>query len=277
MSAFKGSAALFPPTEHLFDHIHAGRIKVVRGNVSSLIEDNDHVIVHMENRSVHTTEAVIFATGYKMTSLPFFQDIELRRELGLPVPLHECGTYCSKTFRQWTDMTSQQLQVLYDCKPSLHSSGGKISLWGSNLQSSPLCLYRRMVPPSDPLRNIAFAGFVATLSTPLVAQVQAAWIADYFSDASPLIIGMADEKYEEIAAHLAWSAARYGAEQCKGGTILAMDYIHYLDLLMRDMRLDTKRRSIITDRIGTYGGQEYAPLRNERARRDARIESELKT
>ncbi|KFY78634.1 hypothetical protein V499_02260 [Pseudogymnoascus sp. VKM F-103] len=130
----------------------------------------------------------------------------------------------------------------------------------------PFQHYRFMVPPSTIRdRNIAFTGFQLTISTTIMAQAQALWIAAYFSDKADAVAIPADDeevRYEAVL-HNRFGRWRYP----EGFGVIpdfAFDAVPYLDMLLTDLGLDCHRkRGLLRDMFSPYGPEDYKGLVGE--------------
>lgn len=128
-------------------------------------------------------------------------------------------------------------------------------------------LYRRILPPGQ--QRLAFVGFFPTLTCPLSSEVGAHWAAQLFSGNMSLpSTGEMDEAIERLEN---WARERV-PEQEDG--VFTGPYIgHYVDELMRDMNMPTRRTSnFLKEYLGSFLPSRYATLGEElKAAKEGRL------
>ena len=126
------------------------------------------------------------------------------------------------------------------------------------LKNDEFRLYRHILPPAE--KQLGFIGYASTFNNTLTAEVAANWLAQIFRGEQRL----PDEEHmeKEIDRILAW--IKEYTYRSSGYFIGAVN-VHYLDDLIRDMGLPTKRtNNFITEYIGTSWPQRYSGLAEER-------------
>lgn len=106
-------------------------------------------------------------------------------------------------------------------------------------------LYNRIVPLDSHGRsssnNIAILGQIHTTQTPTIAEIQGLWAAAYLLDELPLPGEPA--MVSEVAEWNAWTRKRYASVGERYPYAL-FDWVPYLDCLVRDLGLNTKRYAV---------------------------------
>ncbi|KAL2139039.1 hypothetical protein VTI28DRAFT_5877 [Corynascus sepedonium] len=152
---------------------------------------------------------------------------------------------------------------------------------------TPFVLHRFIVPPSGRLlraRDIAFVGMVTNFSTVITAHVQGLWVGAYFRGLLGPDSGLAgngsgadsnDQQLEalrrEAVLHNRFGRWRYPVDW---GTSRApsfvFDAVPYLDLLLRDLGLETHRKGgALAEIFSPYGPEDYRAVNEEWARTQA--------
>jgi thioredoxin reductase len=108
-------------------------------------------------------------------------------------------------------------------------------------------LYRYILPPHEP--RLGFVGYASSIACQLTSEIAAHWLSQCFR--GELQLPAVSEMEREIARVHAWAADVFPARA--EGYFVGPFLGHYIDELMRDMRLDTRRTN---DWISEY----FAPL-----------------
>lgn len=186
---------------------HDGDCTVHRTDIKDLLDGNN---VHLTDGTRYQTDIIISCTGFDK-SFQVFSD-ELQQRLGLAPdddPSEE---------KKWLELEREAEDTVDELLPSLRkapfssrtefrlerTSGGRKLLHGLNKH------YRRLIVPklaAQQDRSIFFPGFIHTIFTPTVAEVQALWgVAFLFGLHDP----PEQSKMElEIAEWNVWARMRY--------------------------------------------------------------------
>lgn len=126
------------------------------------------------------------------------------------------------------------------------------------LQHGQFRLYRHILPPAE--KQMGFIGYASTFNNALTAEIAANWLAQVFKGYQRLPSEEHMEK--EIDRLLAWiKEFTYRTS----GYFLGPVNVHYLDDLIRDMGLPTKRtNNFFTEYVGTSWPERYSGLAEER-------------
>jgi hypothetical protein len=127
--------------------------------------------------------------------------------------------------------------------------------------TTPYRLYRFMIPPSTTnTRDIAFAGYMMSISISTAAQAQALWIAAYFDNQIPL---PEDIEYQSILQ------SRFGKWGCPSGfgakwPDLAFNTLPYQTMLLQDLGLKIHRKKgMLSEIFDPYGPSDFTGLIDE--------------
>ncbi|KAI1867387.1 uncharacterized protein JN550_007118 [Neoarthrinium moseri] len=136
--------------------------------------------------------------------------------------------------------------------------------------SAPFCLYRFMVPSSDAFlatRNLAFIGAHLSIHAVMLAQVQALWITAFFQGLSPNVQGGAGTMRQEALLQSEYERVRRPKEAGGSGARfpdLVFDSLPYMDMLLEDLAMKTKRKSSwISEIFQPYKLADYRGLISE--------------
>ena len=119
-------------------------------------------------------------------------------------------------------------------------------------------LFRRILPPGQ--QRLAFIGFFPTLTCPLSSEVGAHWAAQYFS--GNMTLPSIEEMDRDIDRLENWAKER--VPEAKDGVFTGPYIAHYVDHLMRDMGLPTRRTgNFLHEYLGTFLPSRYGTLGQE--------------
>jgi dimethylaniline monooxygenase (N-oxide forming) len=122
-------------------------------------------------------------------------------------------------------------------------------------------LYRHILPPREP--RLGFVGYASSIACQLTSEIAAHWLSQCFRGELPL--PAVSEMEREIARVHAWAADVFPARA--GGYFLGPFLGHYVDELIRDMRLETRRaRHWISEYFAPLWPSRYRDVGEERRR-----------
>ncbi|KAI1772037.1 FAD/NAD(P)-binding domain-containing protein [Hypoxylon cercidicola] len=139
---------------------------------------------------------------------------------------------------------------------------------------TPYMLYRFLVPPSTRFlrtRDVAFAGVITNLSTPMTAHVTGLWISAYFSGklAVDPATAVDDEasleriRYQTVL-HNRWGKWRYPTDWGNKQPSFIFDAVPYFDLLQLDLGLSPYRKGgWFAEMLDPYGPEDYRNIDEE--------------
>ncbi|XXG97588.1 hypothetical protein Hte_003894 [Hypoxylon texense] len=215
---------------------HAGDCTVHRTEIASLTDGNK---VTLRNGAQFETDYLILCTGFDKSYQPFSK--ELQQACGLaPTPAEA---------EKWAKLEANAEETVDELLPAIKESplevSEEINGGRKNLAHGPSRHYRRLVVPNMVAagdRSIYFPGFIHSIYTPLVSEVQALWGVTF-------LLGLHDppaqeEMEREVAEWNVWSRKRYLTQGRKHAYAI-YDFLSYIDLLLGDLGVNTKRKSNI--------------------------------
>ena len=254
------------PTD-FYGYVRDGTIKVHVTDIKRLSPKT----VHLTNGETLHADALICSTGWKHRPSIKFLPEGLEKQLGLPYrststddPLAEKAD--NEILQRFPKLATQP--IVNKHYKALDGEGSPESL-NRSFQA-----YRFMVPPAfinD--RSIAYTGMISSIHTTSAAQAQALWVTAYFSGHLPRtetssMKGSATFDKEKVR----WEAVlhnRFGKWRYPGGygkrfPDIVFDGVPYIDMLLRDMGLNHRRKSSRwSELFHPYGPQDYVGLVGE--------------
>lgn len=237
-----------------FELVRNGTISVHVSDVAELTPK----VVCLTNGAKLPADAFICCTGWKQ--YPSIEFLPRDMDLGLPHAPNSLEPISTIKLTQQADKEIlTKFPRLVD-QPKANPKAKPLGI-GEPLIVTPYRLFRFMVPPSTTFqRDIAFAGYMMTISTVNGAEIQALWIAAYFNGQLPL---PEDIEYQTILH------SRFGKWRTPAGfgakwPDLAFDTLPYQTLLLNDMGLKIHRKgSLMKEIFEPYGGADYKGLVDE--------------
>ncbi|KAL6249321.1 hypothetical protein RBB50_003174 [Rhinocladiella similis] len=131
--------------------------------------------------------------------------------------------------------------------------------------NQPLRMYRFMVPPATVAkRNLAFVGMSSSITTSIVATVQALWISAFFDGKLDRLPDSEDEIKWQTVLHSQFGRWRYPIGYGPSFPDFVFDAVPYVDMLLRDVNLESHRkRGKMADMFDPYGPEDYVGLIDE--------------
>ncbi|KAF2966204.1 hypothetical protein GQX73_g7379 [Xylaria multiplex] len=213
---------------------HAGDCTVHKSEVKSLEKEN---LVNLRNGVQFQTDYVILCTGFDKSYQPFDQALQ-----------YHCGIKLNPAEAdRWEALEAEAEKVVDELLPAIKHSP-PIPAQERNLRDlshGPSRHYRRLIVPAlaaEGDRSIFFPGFIHSIYTPLVSEVQALWGVAF-------LLGLHDPPSQavmerEVAEWNVWSRKRYLA-QGKKHAYAIYDFLSYIDVLLKDLGINTRRKSNI--------------------------------
>jgi dimethylaniline monooxygenase (N-oxide forming) len=125
-------------------------------------------------------------------------------------------------------------------------------------------LYRHILPAREP--RLGFIGYASSIACQLTSEIAAHWLSQCFRGELTLPSALAMER--EIARVHAWADEVFPARS--EGYFVGPFVAHYIDELMRDIRLETRRTSdVLFEYFGPFRPSRYRDVGRER--RQARL------
>ena len=211
-------------------------------------------VVRLSDGTELVTDAVVCATGWKARPPIKFSPEGMDAELGLP-------SNAAQMFSQ-KDVAAADAEIFSRFpklreQPKTPSPGGDTSADDTN---QPFTLYRFMAPPKHMLESndIAFAGMITTISTPLCAHLQALWITAYLSNTLSRLPSSTLEAEKTALLHSRFGRWRYACGYGARFPDFVFDAVPYLDMLLRDLGIKEKRKGgWLSEIFEAYGPEDY--------------------
>ncbi|KAH6653098.1 hypothetical protein BKA67DRAFT_518736 [Truncatella angustata] len=238
---------------------HAGNCTVHRTDIDSLGDNNT---VTLKDKTRYQTDFMILCTGFDKSFQVFSE--QLQQECGfLPNPAEQ---------GKWAELDARAEETVDELLPALRVSPfGRSKRFereetagGRKLLHGPSRHYRRLIVPSLAAkgdRSVFFPGFIHTIYTPMVSEVQALWGVAFLMGLHDL---PSQQKMEqEVAEWNAWSRKRYVA-QGKKHAYAIYDFLPYIDTLLRDLGVNPDRKKFsLTSLFTPAYPSEYRGIANE--------------
>jgi len=256
--------------EDFWSTLRNGKLTILRDNIDTA----DSKGVKLNSGKRVDADYVLYATGWG-DHFSFFSP-ELKEELGIPNYQNPSRTKSAahvsvvkeKSASEivsdpWT-LHDQAADELVAKKLPLLSAGPKdFNGWqlptarAKAVKVRRWRLYNRMVPLDSGMKDhsIVILGQIHTTQTPTIAEIQALWAAAYLL--GDLELPRESIMVREVAEWNAWTRKRYASVGERYPYAL-FDWVPYLDQLLRDLNLKTKRYDgLLTDFFRPYGPHCY--------------------
>lgn len=230
---------------NFFEFAKKGQLRIHVANVDHLSEKT----VHLSTGEALKADLAVCATGWQKDPQIKFVNFG-DAGIGLPQPPAE----------QVKLVTAADEKIL-SMFPRLKDQP-KLNFQQSN---DPFRLYRFMVPPTMVQdHNIAFAGMVSTVSTPICANTQALWISAFLDGKLDRLAKTDEEITQEVMLCTQWGKWRYPCGYGDRFPDFVFDAIPYTDLLLNDLGLKANRKTgMLADITEPYGPEDYVGLVDE--------------
>ncbi|KAL8799658.1 MAG: hypothetical protein Q9182_005728 [Xanthomendoza sp. 2 TL-2023] len=278
--------------EDFYEYVRNGTIKVHIADIDHLSEKK----VHLSTGAILETDTLVCSTGWKHRPSIKFLPEGTDRSLGLPHTtaekaeldplIQKADTYILENYPRLQNQPTKNQNYKTPASATAADATDPYAL------DQPFRLYRFMVPPAyinD--RSIGYTGMLLSIHTCLCAQAQALWLTAYFNNAlSPNAVSAPDpnastkpapsssEKdsfdHETIAwqttLHSQFGRWRYPSGHGKRFPDMAFDAIPYIDMLLRDLGLQWRRKVMVggwgkwwREVFWPYGPGDYVGLVDE--------------
>lgn len=259
-----------------FELVRSGRVRVHHAEIAAL----GAAEVYLSDNETLKADTVVTCTGWKNTCMIEFGPAKVAAELGLPSrtdfgqrAVLEDATLMAKAqqevLQQFPELSRMPVQ---DRSPSqLVDTGRKQDQTNGHSGTIRFRLYHFIVPPSGEtfkLRNLAFIGMHQSIHTVMVAQAQALWATAFFQGRVPVLsAGNIDRLRYETYLESEYARCRRpkeGAGSDGKYLDLVFDTVPYVDLLLDDLGVRTKRKtSWVRDIFEPYSIREYVGIVEE--------------
>ncbi|KAA8649432.1 uncharacterized protein ATNIH1004_002103 [Aspergillus tanneri] len=235
--------------------LHSGDITIRKGvEIKTLSRGN---VVNLQDGDSFQTDFVILCTGYDKGYMAMTP--QLREECGLNYSMND-----DDPSSRWRNMDTRAAALVDEKLPFLKNPPSPPCHSESKPSHGPSRHYRRLIVPglaANGDRSILFPGQIHSVFTPLTAEVQALWGAAFML--GYLDLPSQKEMEFEAAVFNAWTRKRY-LEQGKKHAYILYDFMSYIDTLMGDLGLKTKRKSNpLAEQFAPYHPGDYRGLIQE--------------
>lgn len=235
---------------------HSGDCTIHLTEISSLTDGN---IVSLRNGAQYETDYIVLCTGFDKSYQTFSKE-QLEAYGIMPNP---------DEAEKWTELETDAEKTINQLLPAIKDSPlkGREYVHDNSERGTlhgPSRHYRRLIIPSLAAqgdRSIYFPGFIHTIYTPLVSEVQALWGVAFLLGLQDLPSQPGMER--EVAEWNVWARKRYLAQGRKHAYCIwdwlsvsdlhSIPIIHqarenanlvqYIDLLLEDLGIKTQRKS----------------------------------
>jgi cation diffusion facilitator CzcD-associated flavoprotein CzcO len=122
-------------------------------------------------------------------------------------------------------------------------------------------LYRHILPPREP--RVGFIGYASSIACQLTSEIAAHWLSQCFR--GELQLPAVPDMEREISRVHAWANEVFPAR--REGYFVGPFLAHYIDELMLDMRLETRRtRHLLSEYFAPFWPSRYRDVEEERRR-----------
>ncbi|KAG6320288.1 hypothetical protein E4U44_006359 [Claviceps purpurea] len=246
---------------NVHDLVRQGRIKVHISDVACL---RGREVLLADGTSLDGVDALICATGWtKQCPIRFIR--------AGPAPSSSLDALSPETMQELASEADDSILASF---PMLRDSHTSKMDDGPN-HGGPLRNYRFIVPVNAThlsRRTLAYAGMLSSVSTPIIATVQALWICAFFDGKlarapprEPVWGPAHDALAREVMLHTQFGRWRYPCGRY-GAAVpdLALEALPYVDLLLNDLGVRSWRKgSWVRDLLEGYEPGDYAGLVQE--------------
>lgn len=202
-------------------------------------------------------DAVLCGTGW-IPSLQFFTENQCQ-ELGLP---HNVDLKSEDDKTQWAELEAEADRKVLATFPQLANPPPH---YHKPVTHSPYRLYRNLVPISEAGgaihdRSIVFVGQIGVGNYFPMLECQSLWAAAYLD--GRLALPSKEEQEKDVARFTTWCRRRYLSSGEEGNNMI-FELIGYMDLLLRDLKLNSHRKGWFKDLFAPLWAKDLKGLRGE--------------
>jgi hypothetical protein len=256
------------PTD-ILEYVRDGTIKVHIADVTHLSSKS----VHLSTGEALSSDALISCTGWKST--PPLKLLPEGIDRGMGLPWSE-DVFDEELIKDADEEILRRFPRLRD-QPACNPKYKPLSSDAAAAAPHPFRLVRFMAPPSTiEDRSIVFLGFTMTIITATVVQTQALWATAYLDDKLEIkptitrhLTGQADNDESpdvqwETVLHTEFGKLRYPGGYGRQHPDFVFDGIPYIDLLLKDLGLQTHRKGgRLAEIFEPYGPEDYRGIVDE--------------
>jgi len=251
----------YPKDRDFFSLVRNKKIQVHIADVVSMNGDT----IHLSNGEKLVSDAVVCSTGWKHRP-PLKLSPGSDAYYGLPhattssAPDELLQTVDKEILTTFPRLRDQPVQNprMTPMPVEEHDSSAP-----SNL-NAPYKLYKFMVPPSTiGDRSLGFVGVPSTISTSIIASIQALWLTAYFSGELAMPVDKHAVEYE-ATLHSRFGYWRYPAGHGAQYPDFVFDALPYCDMLLQQLGLESHRKgNVLKELFYPYGPEDYRNLVDE--------------
>ncbi|KAK3371075.1 cofactor FMO1 FAD enzyme [Lasiosphaeria ovina] len=266
------------------DLVSSGRVRIHRADISHVSHRTIHLVAEDSNTAagagygtvkpaeVPTTElsvdALVAATGYASKPSISFSPATLLGDLGVPAT-----TLDTEQTAFWAKLDAKADGTIRQQFPQLIPGPRRSAVQHS---TTPWRLYRGIAPPNLAAagdRSLVFVGIFSNIANTMRLEVQSLWAAAYLSGKIAHLDDDDDDDSQEekkgriyAATALAQRWAMHRAPFGHGAAYpdLVFDQLPYLDLLLHDLGLETRRKpTALRELFEAYSQADYRGIVDE--------------
>jgi len=248
-----------------FQYVKSGQVRIHREDITRLSERT----IHLANGNMLSVDALITATGFSAKPTVSFAPSTIHSDLGLP------STQLTKSQQSfWEDLMIKASLRIEPRFPRFLVAPFAGPFSSDRLQYNPGIdpdmrytpwrLYRGIAPPgptSQGQHNLAFIGMFSNIANTLRLELQCLWAYAYLN-------GRLDidrhNVFDETALVTRWAEARSPFGHGRYFPDVVFDQLPYFDTLLRDLGVESRRKSTWFKEIfEPYGQQDYKTVVHE--------------
>ncbi|KAK6515276.1 hypothetical protein TWF506_007620 [Arthrobotrys conoides] len=236
----------------LYDRIRSKQIEVIRETITSL-EGTNITLVSGES---FTTDAVIFATGFKTTIQFFSEDLSMR--IGLP-----STKYTEEYLGKWGHLEAEADKRVYKANPVLLSAPKPPPYFLSDPAAGKLRLYHHIIP-TDPEfldGSLVILGSFSAASTLQSAMILSLWAAVYMFGKMEL---PPQDEMEKVAAYEIRMHQIRSPGMVNDLPWVSFDFVAFSTMMLKELGLNPWRKKGWYDELlQAYTCHDYGDLAKE--------------
>jgi len=261
--------------EDVLKYVSSGRVRIHRADVSHLSDHTIHVRTDRYEPRPLALDAIVACTGYSAKPTLAFSPPSFQFDIGVP---STSATKSQSAFWGQLDeradliIGSQYPRLLLGPFQSPTSSTPKYFNPGATSEAeapyTPWRLYRGMAPPgltASGDHSLVFISMFSGVSNTIRVEMQCLWALAYFRNELSELKKDKEDKKIFLETALFQRYARHRAPYGHGPSYpdLVADQLPYWDLLLHDLRLETRRKGGWHELVEPYTQQDYAGLVDE--------------
>lgn len=246
------------PTD-FFELVRNGKIRIHIADVERVSEGE----IHLSDKSSLHCDALIFATGWKVSHNVQFRPEGVEKRLGLPHQTNERNELAeaadTETYKNFPRLKDQPVwNSKYKPLPGDPAQQANLN--------EPYRLYRFLVPPDADFiksHNIGFVGAMGTFSNVINAEIQGLWLTAYLD--GKLTIDKSPEEIKwEATLHSQFEVRRHPFGYGHNHPDVIFEVMPYFDLMLSELGLKSHRKGgFLKEIFSPYGPEDYRGIVDE--------------